>query len=295
MVNFKNEKMGKNKIACFILTFNRLHLLKKCVEGVRNQSYTNFDFYVVDNASTDGTAMWLSQQEDIQKINISKNDGMANGFSVGMQELYDKGYDWIWMMDDDGVADKRQLEELLNKTFKSNLYFTNALVCDINNPDKLAFGAKKRIDAQQKELILGYINPFNGTFIHRRVIEEIGNIKREMYMYGCETEYQLRAIKNGFKVATVTAALHYHPQNKKKSIPIIPFISKGRIYDVNSIDDITFSRMIRNQGYIDKVYMGNGILLTPIRYCLYYLLRFQFKKMYYWISCYRKGIHGDFT
>ena len=56
-------------------------------------------------------------------------------------------------MDDDGVADKGQLEELLNKTVKNNLYFTNALVCNIDNPEKIAFGAKKTIDTQREELI----------------------------------------------------------------------------------------------------------------------------------------------
>ena len=53
------------KIACVVLTYNRLSLLKRCIDSIRNQTYQEFDIYVIDNASTDGTAHWLSLQNDL--------------------------------------------------------------------------------------------------------------------------------------------------------------------------------------------------------------------------------------
>ena len=277
------------KIACVVLTYNRLSLLKRCIDSIRNQTYQEFDIYVIDNASTDGTAHWLSLQNDLTVISIHENKGPANGFYTCLQVPYDDGYDWIWMMDDDGVADKGQLEELLNKTVKNNLYFTNALVCNIDNPEKIAFGAKKTIDTQREELIKGNINPFNGTFIHRRVIEKNGNIMREMYMYGCETEFQLRAIKNGVQVATVTSAIHYHPSPKVSICHFIPYIKYCSIIDY-PIDTLFY---IRNKAYINYTYLGfKRSLFMITSYSLYYLFRLKIRKVLLFWKYYREGCKG---
>ena len=60
------------KIACVVLTYNRLSLLKRCIDSIRNQTYQEFDIYVIDNASTDGTAHWLSLQNDLTVISKKK-------------------------------------------------------------------------------------------------------------------------------------------------------------------------------------------------------------------------------
>lgn len=289
MVNCKNEKMGKNKIACFILTFNRLHLLKKCVEGVRNQSYTNFDIYVVDNASTDDTAMWLSQQEDIQTIKISKNEGIAKGFNVGIQVLYERGYDWIWMMDDDGIPDKEQLKELVDKTRKYNLLFANAIIYDINNPSCLAFSFDKdnTFDVSNSELKNG-AHAFNGTFIHRTVVELVGNVNKEMYMYGCEIDYLFRIKKRKIKLVTVTTAKHFHPQPKLLNIPLIWGVKRGYVQV-----EIEQKYFVRNTAYIECNYLSKKTsIFTVLKSSFYFLTRLKVRKMIQFYIWYIQGYRG---
>ena len=46
-------------VACIVVTFNRLPLLKKCLNSIRNQTNKDFDIIVVNNGSTDGTKEWL--------------------------------------------------------------------------------------------------------------------------------------------------------------------------------------------------------------------------------------------
>ena len=47
----------KNKmlVSAIITTHNRLHLLQEAINSVRNQTYSNIEILVVDDASTDGT------------------------------------------------------------------------------------------------------------------------------------------------------------------------------------------------------------------------------------------------
>lgn len=277
------------KIACVILTYNRLSLLQRCLKGVRNQNYKNFDIWVVDNASTDGTSEWIAKQKDLHSLSIQKNEGAANGFNCGLKCAYDRGYDWIWMMDDDGVPDESQLANLFEKSRECELYFTNALVCNIDEPEKLAFGNKKVVELQRKEIIVGNINPFNGSFIHRNVIEAIGYLMKEMYLYGCETEYMLRAQKSGFKVATVTNAVHYHPSPKISVNCFFPRINRFRIIDY----PIEYLFFIRNKAYINHNYLGfKASSKMFIYYMLYYLSRLKFRKMYLFCRYYRDGYKG---
>ena len=199
-----------NKVACVIVTFNRVSMLKECLEAVRQQSVKCFDVFVVNNGSSDGTCEWLSQQKDLFVIN-QENLGGAGGFYTGMKKAYDDGYEWVWMMDDDGIADENQLENLLAGAKKCHSQFVNSLVIDKENGNRLSFGLiynGKGITevecAKKYNFILNTINPFNGTLIHRSVIEKIGLIKKEMFIWGDEMEYTYRAIQAGFNLYTIT-------------------------------------------------------------------------------------------
>ena len=47
------------RIACVIVTYNRLDLLKECVDACLNQTVKFSDIIIVNNASTDGTSKYL--------------------------------------------------------------------------------------------------------------------------------------------------------------------------------------------------------------------------------------------
>ena len=52
-----------NNIACIVVTYNRLELLKQCINALLHQSFNNFDIIVVNNGSTDGTEKWLKENK----------------------------------------------------------------------------------------------------------------------------------------------------------------------------------------------------------------------------------------
>ena len=94
-----------NSIIAVIVTYNRKELLKENMEALINQSYKEFDILVVDNASTDGTFEYIKRlvndNDFISYFNTGKNLGGAGGFSLGIKEACLKGYEKIWIMDDD--------------------------------------------------------------------------------------------------------------------------------------------------------------------------------------------------
>ncbi len=277
------ENHNSQKVACVVVTYNRLNLLKRCVESLRSQSCKDFKTIVVNNGSTDGTAEWLFDQTDITTIN-QENLGGAGGFYAGMKRAYEEGYDWIWMMDDDGVTDKDQLKYLLQGAEIAQSLFVNALVCNYEEPEKLAFGNTMKgksinttREAQTYDFIPDSISPFNGTFIHREVIKKIGMIKKEMFIWGDETEYSQRARKNGFKLYTITKAIHYHPSIKFPRSNVFPYVEKFKI----AIPPKSRKKILyRNLGYNSHYASLKGRAWSISMYVLYYLLRLNFKGLY---------------
>jgi rhamnopyranosyl-N-acetylglucosaminyl-diphospho-decaprenol beta-1,3/1,4-galactofuranosyltransferase len=287
------------KIACVVVTYNRLEMLKKCIESLDNQSNSNFDIIVVNNGSTDDTKPWLSTKKNIYAIN-QENLGGAGGFYSGIDYAYKNEYDWFWLMDDDGVTGPDQLKELADKSVVNNLMFTNALVCNLNKPTELAFGLNyenesitSKDTACKHALIPLAINPFNGTFINRIVITQIGNIKKEMFIWGDENEFTLRAMKHGYVPTTITSAIHLHPKVNTQLVNIVPFFGKYKLF-IRPMDKMKY--FIRNMGFINENYYGTRISIKfALKYITYYLLRFNFRQLYFFVKYYSEGAKNRYN
>jgi len=284
------------EIACVIVTYNRLSLLKRSVESVRCQSIDCFDIIIINNGSNDGTKVWLDSQKDLIVIS-QDNLGGAGGFSTGMRFAYNNGYEWLWLMDDDGVAEKDQLKNLLLGSRKYNLKFSNALVCNIEKKDMLSFGLNiggkvimNRNDLP-KEPILNGINPFNGTFINRVVVERIGFIKTEMFIWGDETEYTYRASKAGYSLNTITNAIHFHPEIKGKMERVIPFWDK---YDISVKPERLSHIYYRNLGYIYKTYLPSKMKSPIILYSILFIRKLRLRELFKFYTSFNQGVKGIF-
>lgn len=275
------------KVAAVVVTYNRLDLLKECMCALKMQSYKNFDIVIINNGSTDGTTDYLSTQKDIIVIN-QDNCGGAGGFYTGMKYMFEKGYDALWMMDDDGIPDSKQLEVLVFESQKYELGFSNAIVINRNNHSETSDHEEYDKDKFEKmDVIFNKVCPFNGTLIWREVIERNGFIKKEMFIWGDEVEYLSRTIKNGFKVGTLTRAIHFHPEFKTTYYQVFPFIPKPRISLKPKPKDKLF---FRNIGYLDANYKSHNIY----RYLIYYLVRFKFHELAYFFKYYRMGFNNNF-
>ncbi len=201
------------KVIAIVVTYNRLNLLKECITALRNQTHTPDAILVVNNGSTDDTGSWLQKQSNLLSITQS-NVGSAGGFETGIRWAYKNGYSWIWCMDDDGYPKEDALEKLLEPEL-GNLCLRNCAVID--KKDRKTFvwktGHYKTIDEVNCNLIEGIANPFNGTLLHRNIVERVGLPRQHLFLWGDETEYLYRITKkNKIPVYTVAESIHYHPE-----------------------------------------------------------------------------------
>jgi rhamnopyranosyl-N-acetylglucosaminyl-diphospho-decaprenol beta-1,3/1,4-galactofuranosyltransferase len=200
------------KVIAVVVTYNRLSLLKECIIALKNQTKKADAILVINNGSTDETSNWLRDQNDLLVI-TQNNVGSGGGFETGIKWAYKNGYSWIWCMDDDGYPKEDALEKILEPELE-RLSLRNCAV--LNKEDKNTFVWKtkhyKDINEVDCSIIKGIGHPFNGTMIHRNIVERVGVPKQNLFLWGDETEYYYRITKrNNIPVYTVTGSIHYHP------------------------------------------------------------------------------------
>ncbi len=286
-----------NDILCIVVTYNRLPDLKVCYESLQRQTMKKFDILVVNNGSTDGTLEFLKEKSNEGIVINQENLGGAGGFYAGMKYGLEHNYKWLWLMDDDGTPEEHQLERLYSHR-EASMYL-NALVLNRDNHEEFAFQPNdKRITLEKicknnPSNIL--VHPFNGTFFNIEMVKQIGFIKKEMFIWGDEKEYTLRAMAHGIIPVTITNAIHYHPKEKGIKQSAIPFVHSRRTIILIKPQKLSHY-YYRNLGYIDKTYRGTLKSLKQVAiHVIFFIRKGEWNELSKFIKFYLYGRNNKYN
>jgi len=223
--------MDKIKIAVVVVTYNRKELLQECLNSLLKQTRIPDSILIIDNASTDGTREILEKyylkNPIFDYLSLKNNTGASGGFYYGIKKAYEKGFDWIWVMDDDATPKKDCLEKLLSKKgANKNIDILAPLKIDIhgkiqtnhfgNFSDKSFSIRPLRKDDREISF-----SSFVGPLFNRNVIKKVGFPNENFFIWHTDYEYFLRIKTAGFKTYLVDSAVIVHNddygrQKKKK-------------------------------------------------------------------------------
>lgn len=107
-------------ISVVITTHNRVELLKKAIVSVKNQSYNNFECFIVDDASNIDINSEICDLLDdrFKLIQIPKEESGGSNYARNLGIKKSKG-EYIALLDDDDTWHEKKLEEQL-KVIKEN-------------------------------------------------------------------------------------------------------------------------------------------------------------------------------
>lgn len=81
------------KYSVVIVTYNRLNLLKECLQCVNQQTLKVTEIVLINNCSTDGTTEFLEDYVQnhnyVNLITTEKNLGGSGGFELGVRSVSD--------------------------------------------------------------------------------------------------------------------------------------------------------------------------------------------------------------
>jgi rhamnopyranosyl-N-acetylglucosaminyl-diphospho-decaprenol beta-1,3/1,4-galactofuranosyltransferase len=245
-------------VCAVVVTHRRVDQLTKSLDAVSGQRRPPDQLVVIDN-DDDARVRELVAGQPIPTsyIGCRRNLGGAGGFALGMLQALALGADWVWLADDDGrPADPAVLETLLACATRHSLAEVSPMVCDLDDPARLAFPLRRglvwrrwaselRVDGTE-DLLPGIASLFNGALFRASTLEAVGVPDIRLFIRGDEVDVHRRLVLSGLPFGTCLDAVYLHPQGSDEFKPILG----GRMHTQYPPDDTKRYFTYRNRGYL---------------------------------------------
>lgn len=216
------------KIGIVICNYNKKEYVLKCIESLQKQTFRSFEIFVVDNASTDGSAEAVEKSfgESVHLLCMPENLGGTGGFNAGMRQAMQGDFDSFLLLDNDVVLKEDCLEELVRLTDShKEIGILGCKILLMDEPDTIQeFGPV--LDPENVNFILRYRGekdslplpelmpsdyvPACAMLVRREVVDKIGLMPEENFIYYDDIEWCVRCKEAGWQVAAANPAKVWH-------------------------------------------------------------------------------------
>ena len=191
----------ENRTAAVVVTYNRKDLLTENIQCLLAQKPEVPAIIIIDNHSTDGTKEAIQRfidAEQIQYCDTGANLGGAGGFSFGIKYAAEKGYDYVWVMDDDCMPNPDALaaffvaDEQLKGQYgflSSKVLWKDGNLCTMNLQREIL---THNLAGFEKDLQPVVMASFVSLFLPTRIIKEMGLPIKEFFIWTDDWEYTRR-------------------------------------------------------------------------------------------------------
>lgn len=216
------------QVSIVICNYNKKEYVLKCIASVLESSFKDFDIYVVDNASTDGSVQAIKEKfnDEVSLIENKQNLGGSGGFNTGIKCVINKGYKYIYLLDNDVIIDEHALENLVNyMELNSNIGAAGSKIYSLDNPEIVQeFGSyidfndfnmrlmnKGSIDLKKEKIDIkcDYV-PACSALFRVEALKKSGIIDEKYFVYWDDIDLGYRLKLLGYEVSAVSNSKVWH-------------------------------------------------------------------------------------
>ena len=246
-----------DSVCAVVVTHRRPDELAKSLDAICSQTRVPDHLVVVDN-DDDARVRDIVSGQPIATTYVGsrRNLGGAGGFALGMLQALALGVDWVWLADDDGrPSDSEMLGTLLACAEEHELAEVSPMVCDMSDPQRLAFPLRRgllwrrrvnELRTGTEDLLPGIASLFNGALFRASTLEAVGVPDLRLFVRGDEVEVHRRLVRSGLPFGTCLNAVYLHPQGGDEFKPILG----GRMHTQYPDDAAKRFFTYRNRGYL---------------------------------------------
>ncbi len=286
-------------VCAVVVTHRRPDELTKSLDALTTQSRALDHIVVVDNDHDERVRdLVAGQPVPTTYLGSRRNLGGAGGFALGMLQALAQGADWIWLADDDGrPQDRNVLATLLACADRHRLAEVSPMVCNLDDPDRLAFPLRRGLVWRRlaselrtegaRDLLPGIASLFNGALFRAATVEAVGVPDLRLFVRGDEVELHRRLVRSGLPFGTCLDAIYLHPCGTDEFKPILG----GRMHTQYPDDTTKRFFTYRNRGYLlSQPGLRNLLPQEWLRFGWYFLVsRRDPAGLWEWVRLRRQG------
>jgi glycosyltransferase involved in cell wall biosynthesis len=198
------------RVLAHIHTFNEAAVIDQAVAGIERQTRRPDGLIIVDNGSTDGT-LDRSFPGWVTILRNPENVGVSGSIRNGVTYAFEHGFDWIWILDADAVADPGALATMLDEyaSWPSSCQEETAFIAclPLDQPDNYPrqgclftpYGRVVVTPSLDQRCYECHITIWSGSLYSLSAIKWIGLPNPDYFLDRGELEYMYRVMKAGYK------------------------------------------------------------------------------------------------
>lgn len=243
-------------LAIVIVSFNTRDLLRDCLQSLdRCEAHAELQVWVVDNASTDGSARMVAAEfPHVRLIASPQNGGYSYANNLALRAILDQpaGHDapgYVMLLNSDTVVPPGAIDRLINVMEQHaevgaagpKLLLADGsldLACRRAFPTPAAFiyhavGLSRLFPRSQRfgRYNMTYLDPDIETevdavvgacmLVRSAVVREVGLLDEAFFMYGEDLDWAFRIKQYGWRIRYVPAAVvHHYKRASSRQRPI---------------------------------------------------------------------------
>jgi len=198
----------KNKVLAIIVSYNGGKDIVTTIYALQCQVN---EILVVDNASDCNSLEILNNlalEKVITLIKLPKNYGIGFALNIGVKKALYDGYDWVLTMDQDSIAEKNMVHELIScANIESNIVSVS--------PSLELHGRKNN----KKSGFIDYAIT-SGNLVKTTIFNRIGFYNEDYFIDSIDFDFSLRVRQSGYIIYRSSNAILSHKlgNDAKKSI-----------------------------------------------------------------------------
>lgn len=278
------------RFAAVVVSYNRLELLKKCLDSLANQTRPLDEIIVVDNGSTDGSADFVAETyPDFTLFRTGENLGGAGGFAWGIEIAIAHGLDGAWLMDDDGEPELDAAEALIaafeamdpEPAYVASLVTAGRGITNRRNVPVVSSDAARQVEASRHGGIAVDTTTFVGVMInlHRAARTHLPML--DYFIWLDDFEYTHRLSREALAMA-VPASMINHPDGNSQKVDMGPrlfYYTRNRLWFLREHQPKLVARAVSYAGMVVL-----NLRQLPLA-----------KDKKQWASCFARGFWEGFT
>lgn len=194
------------KLSIVTINFNNCKGLQKTIDSVVAQTFTDFEWIIIDGGSTDGSRELIEQYANLFAYWVSEPDkGIYNAINKGIAQA--KG-EYIQILNSgDCLFEGSTLEQLFSNQYDADILYGDA-ICLYPDGSRLD---KKYPDTVSLNYFIHNVINHQASFYRRQVFD--GHPYNEKYMIAGDWAYCMEAVCRGMRFLHINQTIVYYDNN----------------------------------------------------------------------------------